>query len=316
MLSNPYFTHKKAFTEYHNHRTPQNHDLSPTKTVDKLPTSDAILIVMFGICLPTWDVYSDLAFIVDLFTRGLSHPKFASMMFGPLTASILFTISHWWRSEGTWFRRLVTLPLLLGLCWPQYRAVRILVLGLCMKVSSWRKEKETIDKDVSSIGKIYTIITFLLGTRVLSSHFVEPFVEAVPQVMLLINFLMLEKHLVEERNLDLFMVTFVTSILSASLGLTKFLKLGPCRLLGGYGKISFLLVMLNIIGVLLTKGFSVIIIKEFIRRAFRNNSDKSLKSNCITIWICTCFMPGFIYVRTIFISKNIWILTKSISLSG
>ena len=127
------------------------------KIVDKMPISDAILIVLFGICLPSWDVYSDIAFIANLFLMDRPHPKFASSMLGPLAASILFTIPHWWRSEGTMCRRLVTLPLLLGLCWPQYRAVRILVLGLCMKVSSWRSEKEFIEKDVCSIGKTFTM---------------------------------------------------------------------------------------------------------------------------------------------------------------
>ena len=259
--------------------------------------------MLFGICLPSWDVYSDVAFIINLFVSD--HPNFASMMFGPLTASILFTIPHWWRSEDTWFRRMVTLPLLLGLCWPQYRAVRILVLGLCMKVSYWRKEKDVIDKDVSSIGKTFGMCLFkeLINNF---TYFVEPFVEAVPQVLLLISFWSLNESVLGVYN-PLFWVTFVTSILSAGFGLTKFLKLGPCRLLGGYGKISFLLVMLNIIGVLLTKGFCILLVKHGVL-------DYSSTMLVVIIWICTCFMPGFIYVRTIFISKNICILTKSISL--
>ena len=272
-----------------NLRTSQNDDPLPKKIVDKLPTSDAILIVLFGICLPSWDVYSDVAFIVNLFMND--HPNFASMMFGPLTASILFTIPHWWRSEGTWFRRLITLPLLLGLCWPQYRAVRILVLGLCLKVSSWRKEKETIDKDVSSIGTIFIIefcrICTLRSIYVLILYFTEPFVEAVPQVMLLI---MLQFYHIDHGGKEtelLFFVTFVTSVLTAGFGLTKFLKLGPCRLLGGYGKISFPLAMLNIILVLVTKGFCIIVSKGTF------------------IWLCTCFMPGFIFVRTILISVQL-----------
>ena len=272
----------------------------PKKIVDKLPTSDAILIVLFGICLPSWDVYSDVAFIINLFVSD--HPNFASMMFGPLTASILFTIPHWWRSEDTWFRRMVTLPLLLGLCWPQYRAVRILVLGLCMKVSYWRKEKDVIDKDVSSIGKTFGMCLFkeLINNF---TYFVEPFVEAVPQVLLLISFWSLNDKVLGLDN-PLFWVTFVTSILSAGFGLTKFLKLGPCRLLGGYGKISFLLVMLNIIGVLLTKGFCLWIVISY----HNWTTDKII----VIIWICACIMPGFIYVRTIFVTENICSLTKSI----
>ena len=212
------------------------------------------------------------------------------MMFGPLTASILFTIPHWWRSEGTWFRRIITLPLLLGLCWPQYWAVRILVLGLCMKVSSWRKEKETVDKDVSSIGKTFGMCLFkeLINNF---TYFVEPFVEAVPQVLLLISFWSLNESVLGVYN-PLFWVTFVTSILSAGFGLTKFLKLGPCRLLGGYGKISFLLVMLNMIGVLVIKGFSLALVRSVYWRY-----NQSLAA--VIIWISSCLIPGFIYVRAI-----------------
>ena len=126
----------------------------------------------------------------------------------------------------------------------------------------------------------------------------------MPQVLLLISFWLLEKRPVGlDGNPELFIVTFVTSILSAGFGLTKFLKLGPCRLLGGYGKISFLLVMLNIIGVLLCKGFCLVVV---------NNSLSTNRLIRIIIWICTCLMPGFIYVRTIFVSKNICALTKSI----
>ena len=105
---------------------------------------------------------------------------------------------------------------------------------------------------------------------------------------------------------QLFWVTFVSSILTAGFGLTKFLKLGPCRLLGGYGKISFLLVMLNMIGVLVIKGFSL----ELVRSVFYRNHQKLI---AVFVWISSCLIPGFIYVRTLLFAR-ISSLTKSIFL--
>ena len=120
--------------------------------------------------------------------------------------------------------------------------------------------------------------------------------EAVPQVLLLISFWCLDDRAigVNSRGMEnqlLFWVTFVTSVLSAGFGLTKFLKLGPCRLLGGYGKISFLLVMLNMIGVLVIKGFSLALVRSVF------NHQKLMAA--VFVWISSCLIPGFIYVRAI-----------------
>ena len=119
--------------------------------------------------------------------------------------------------------------------------------------------------------------------------------EAVPQVLLLISFWCLDDRAigVNSRGMEnqlLFWVTFVTSVLSAGFGLTKFLKLGPCRLLGGYGKISFLLVMLNMIGVLVIKGFSLALVRSVFERSHQ-------KLMAVFVWIASCLIPGFIYVR-------------------
>ena len=120
--------------------------------------------------------------------------------------------------------------------------------------------------------------------------------EAVPQVLLLISFWCLDDKAIGVRSHgmenQLFWVTFVSSILTAGFGLTKFLKLGPCRLLGGYGKISFLLVMLNMIGVLVIKGFSLALVRSVYWRY-----NQSLAA--VIIWISSCLIPGFIYVRAI-----------------
>ena len=122
------------------------------RQIDKMPIGEAILTITFGILLPCWDVYSDVAFAIHLISEG--HINFGLTMLGPMILSILFTIPHWWRIEATTSNRLKTFPLLLLLFWPQYRALRILYLGLWAKSKLWREEKFTINKDVSSVGKI------------------------------------------------------------------------------------------------------------------------------------------------------------------
>ena len=63
--------------------------------------------------------------------------------------------------------------------------------------------------------------------------------------ILLILF-MLNPHVTYWLDPNLFIVTFVTSVLTATLGIAKFLKIGPCRLvpdqgsLGGHGTLAFL----------------------------------------------------------------------------
>ena len=97
------------------------------RQIDKMPIGEAIIVITFGILLPCWDVYSDVAFAIYLISEG--HIKFGLTMLGPMILSILFTIPHWWRIEATKSNRLKTFPLLLLLFWPQYRALRILYLS-------------------------------------------------------------------------------------------------------------------------------------------------------------------------------------------
>ena len=82
--------------------------------------------------------------------------------------------------------------------------------------------------------------------------FSEPFLESVPQVHILLTLWLEENHLFEGDDVKTFFLFYAkvaTSIVSASLGIAKFLKLGPCRLipnegiLGGYGSLSFLLLL-------------------------------------------------------------------------
>ena len=93
------------------------------KNEEKMTLKDAIILIVFGIGLPTLDIYSDLVFSLRLIfgtcdgwtcrDRGTRHPIYGSMMLIPIAFSTIFHLPHWWRTEGTTKKRLLTLPLLL-----------------------------------------------------------------------------------------------------------------------------------------------------------------------------------------------------------
>ena len=133
-----------------------------------MPIMTAILMTVFGILLPSVDVYSDGYFSFKMFTYDNSNdpmviakdkhkvgsqPVYGTMMLIPIVISTLFTLYHWWRLETKWWHKLLTLPLVLVQFWTQYRTIRILILGLWYQIGSWRKEKKVFDKDLGSLGK-------------------------------------------------------------------------------------------------------------------------------------------------------------------
>ena len=115
-----------------------------------MSVADAIVLTMFGIILPTTDVYSDISFAMKLFWQG--HPKYAWSMLAPVFLSFLFMIVHWLRMESTLKKRLKSLPFLILQIWPQVQVCKLLKMGLYDKNPRWRKKKETMDRDVSSVG--------------------------------------------------------------------------------------------------------------------------------------------------------------------
>ena len=88
----------------------------------------------------------------------------------------------------------------------------------------------------------------------------------------------------------IFLTTFILSILSATLGLTKFLKNGPCQLVPHdfYG-CGFISVMLIMFFSLLWKG------GHFFLFLLSRQDDSNL-TNSILIWICCFVIPHIIYV--------------------
>lgn len=84
------------------------------------------------------------------FHENGSHPRFGIAMLFPIIISTLFTLYTWWNIETD---HKLTLPLVILQCWPQYRAGKILYLGLWKQVNEWKKEQELYKKAIGNIGK-------------------------------------------------------------------------------------------------------------------------------------------------------------------
>merc|ERR1712241_1206841 len=99
------------------------------------------------------------------------------------------------------------------------------------------------------------------------SH-LEPFLESVPQVHVLLLLWKLSGEgcdsAVGVSNDPLFLVTFSASVATASFGISKFLKSGPCRIIrnntccSGFGTLSYILLLLNIASTVIAKGYSIV----------------------------------------------------------
>ena len=101
----------------------------------------------------------------------------------------------------------------------------------------------------------------------LVSYFLEPFLESIPQThltLLLLCFndsvLIGADDLFPASSLVLFLLGFISSVLSASLGMARLLMNGPSKLikkqgyLGGYAQVGFAMLMFSIMCVLVSKA--------------------------------------------------------------
>ena len=254
---------------------------------DPISYLEAMIIVLFGLILPTADVGTDCLLAItiivgkevwketraqwagahgpELIRRDFNFCGFLDenrYVFGAITLlfptfSFLFTAYHWWNMENVSREggsgRLNTLPLLLAQIWPQYRAIRLLYLGLVKKSSQWRREQQVLLENVSSL---------------------EPFTESVPTVYWILILCILtgcvgpvevihkeaSHEILRELAVSPFgMASFATSFLSASYGLTNFLRVGPLKVIpgepaSGFGHLSFWLIFFSTASSLLTKG--------------------------------------------------------------
>ena len=119
-----------------------------------------ILIVLFKICLPTFDIYSDIGTAYELLTwEGWTRKKNLFTALGSSTIlfmvlGLLLTIPHYLKNEITWRRRLKTLPFLLLLCWPQFRAAEVIWIALVIKdVEIFEERLSVMELEITQIGK-------------------------------------------------------------------------------------------------------------------------------------------------------------------
>ena len=131
--------------------------------------------------------------------------------------------------------------------------------------------------------------------------FPEPFLESVPQCFIMQAIWDIETappgsscSVLED--FPLFLTTYATSVIAASLGISKFLKSGPCNIirndsyLKGYGTLSYFLLLINIIVTLISKGIVF---------PFYLHQDNDFYVNIQGMAIMTLnFIPQFIHVSS------------------
>ena len=140
--------------------------------------------------------------------------------------------------------------------------------------------------------------------------FSEPFLESIPQVFILLCILTAgQGDKIFELDYFLFWSTCVTSVFSAALALTKFLKNGPCRLLptsgllAGFCHCGFIVTFLVNLFCLGFKGFTLGLLLNV---AFKNTFKTT------GVWMCSNMIPQFVFV-SIFCHLYYYKLTGGVS---
>ena len=241
-----------------------------------------LLLLASGVCLPSFDVYSDIAFAVELITGSYeghcgeggnpSHPKYAIAILTPVLLSWIFVAQHWYREEKGVRKKLWTLPFLILQCYPQYRALRVLYHAKWRKTNGWKRMKDAWEMEISHLGDGYSAwYEYHKASKMY--FFTEPFLESAPQVIIMLVIWNKPGMGVCEIPINgydpLFITTYATSVTAASFGISKFLKSGPCRfirsdeLLMGFGTLSYILLLINIAATVVAKGFTAAVAIDF-----------------------------------------------------
>ena len=125
---------------------------------DTFKIKDALVTFGFGVVVPSADVYTDIALSVKLLTnddtwKGEIQKIFGWIIWIPIIINLLFTIPHFLRVEKTWKQRLLTFPLLICQCWPQYRSLRVIWFAYVPKnFAKCLAEKLDLEQNVSNLG--------------------------------------------------------------------------------------------------------------------------------------------------------------------
>ena len=121
-----------------------------------------LLLLATGVCLPSFDVYSDIAFAIQLITgsykpkcgeKATPHPKYAIAILTPVLLSWIFVAKQWYHDEKGVRQKLLTLPFLILQCYPQYRAMRVLYHAKWRKTYGWQSMKDVLEMEISHLGE-------------------------------------------------------------------------------------------------------------------------------------------------------------------
>ena len=104
-------------------------------------------------CFGDWNSNGTVGFIPEevMEIEETRIKRYGYAMLVPILIMTIFTLQKWWKLEKE-PNRLSTFYIAILQLYPQYRALRILYLGI-RKKASWRKEKNVYEKDLSSLGK-------------------------------------------------------------------------------------------------------------------------------------------------------------------
>ena len=120
-----------------------------------MTVKDGVMLTVFGIALPTLDVYFDIRTIINFCKAG--QAKWGIIMLGPVSLATMFNFPHWlkvekhWGTKLTWKVRLILFLSVVFQIFPQVNAGRILYLG-CKKDKRWKKQKDIYEKNISPLG--------------------------------------------------------------------------------------------------------------------------------------------------------------------
>ena len=247
----------------------------------------ALIIITTGMLLPTFDAYSDAFLTARLFMGNYyqnehckkrnyivpSHPKFGTAVLVPLLLTWILVAYRWFKDERGLIQKLKTLPFVILLLYPQWRALGVLIAAKWKKQRGWQRKKEEwewighigkkllmstvrplfckepstnlpyirdaiIWEDITS-GKQGCIEVIFNGSITI---FPEPFSEAMPQVHILLLIGVVSKNYdnctapvsMSIWRIDpLFITTFSTSVVTVAFGVSKFVKAGPAGIIRG-----------------------------------------------------------------------------------
>ena len=218
---------------------------------------ESLLLLTFNVVMPLVDIGSDVYMIQRLLRNGLA--KFAGLLVVPFLMNYFLSWNLWRRLEKN--RRFLWIPALLN-CYPQYSAAKV-ICAIWTDPKGALKRKKMLEREMAEMEVFAEAVITLFVMQFLMVKGHEGELSPGSTGALIVG----EKYYDEERqtmytsrDYYLFTASYSISVLTASLGLAKSLKTGPCRTLpqggalGGYATGRFLLLTIGIGCTLVGKG--------------------------------------------------------------